>query len=132
MRLSSIDFSIKATVWNRFKKPFFLLPRGVQSNIDPSSPAPPGSMIVCSCNVISDQDIRHAVSTADELPRSAKEVYGCLGCSAACGRCARTIKTIVDEALGPCTESCGVGCAHSHAPANDEDAEPAEFALAAC
>ena len=54
-------------------------------------------MIVCSCNVISDQDIRHAVSTADELPRNSKDVYGCLGGSAACGRCARTIKTIVGD-----------------------------------
>jgi hypothetical protein len=31
-------------------------------------------------------------------------VYGCLGCSAQCGRCARTIKRIMDEALA------GAGC----------------------
>ncbi|MDU6492131.1 bacterioferritin-associated ferredoxin, partial [Bradyrhizobium sp.] len=57
-------------------------------------------MIVCSCNVISDHDIRQAVKSADETPRSPKQVYGCLGCSAECGRCARTIKSIIDEALG--------------------------------
>jgi bacterioferritin-associated ferredoxin len=87
-------------------------------------------MIVCSCNVISDHDVRSAVSAAnDSLPRNAKQIYGCLGCSAECGRCARTIKTIIDEALGACAKSCCAGCPHSQA-----DAEPhvhTEFALAA-
>jgi bacterioferritin-associated ferredoxin len=90
-------------------------------------------MIVCSCNVLSDDDIRAAVAESDDALRHAKQVYGCLGCSAECGRCARTIKTIIDEALGPCAQSCGLGCPHSNAvAANDETAEPAEFALAAC
>ncbi|WP_315738584.1 MULTISPECIES: bacterioferritin-associated ferredoxin [unclassified Bradyrhizobium] len=94
-------------------------------------------MIVCSCNVISDHDIRNAVKSADELPRNPKQVYGCLGCSAECGRCARTIKTIIDEALGPCARSCQVGCQHGHhhgaAPvqAIDDDLQ-SRFALAAC
>ncbi len=87
-------------------------------------------MIVCSCNVLTDHDVRSAVAAAaEQLPRSAKQVYGCLGCSAECGRCARTIKTIIDEALGVCAEACCSGCPHSQA-----DAEPhvhAEFALAA-
>lgn len=86
-------------------------------------------MIVCSCNVLSDHDVRHAVSTAEDALRNAKQIYGCLGCSAECGRCARTIKTIIDEALGECAESCQAGCRHGRA-ANDEQAEP-EFALAA-
>ena len=55
-------------------------------------------MIVCSCNVLSDQDVRSAVEV--EAPRSLSQVYGCLGCSAQCGRCARTIRRIMDEALG--------------------------------
>jgi bacterioferritin-associated ferredoxin len=55
-------------------------------------------MIVCSCNVLSDRDIRNAVS-AEAPPRSTGQVYGCLGCSAQCGRCARTIRKIMDEAL---------------------------------
>jgi bacterioferritin-associated ferredoxin len=88
-------------------------------------------MIVCSCNVISDQDIRHAVSTADELPRNAKEVYGCLGCSAACGRCARTIKTIVDEALGPCARQCQDGCVHDRTSIAPDELTQERFALAA-
>ena len=57
-------------------------------------------MIVCSCNVLTDHDVRAAVTATEDLPRSAKQVYGCLGCSAECGRCARTIKTIITEALG--------------------------------
>ena len=84
-------------------------------------------MIVCSCNVITDHDVRSAVNAAEDLPRNAKQIYGCLGCSAECGRCARTIKTIIDEALGACAKSCCSGCAHSQAGTD----APAEFLLAA-
>jgi len=66
-------------------------------------------MIVCSCNVLSDQDVRAAVQT-EARPRSAGQVYGCLGCSAQCGRCARTIKAIMDEALGRPCDVCAVTC----------------------
>jgi bacterioferritin-associated ferredoxin len=86
-------------------------------------------MIVCSCNVLSDDDIRNAVTSAEDLPRNARQVYGCLGCSAECGRCARTIKTIIDEALGACAKSCCAGCPHSRSGA--EPHVEAEFALAA-
>jgi bacterioferritin-associated ferredoxin len=72
-------------------------------------------MIVCSCNVLSDHDVRSAVESADDLPRNAKQIYGCLGCGAECGRCARTIKTIIEEALGACAEACSVGCPHYQA-----------------
>lgn len=92
-------------------------------------------MIVCSCNVISDHDIRQAVETAQELPRSPKQLYGCLGCSAECGRCARTIKAIIDEALGPCARNCQSGCQHGQAHAGSQpEAEDIQsrFALAAC
>jgi len=63
-------------------------------------------MIVCSCNVLSDTDVRTAVRAA-EAPRSTGQVYGCLGCSAQCGRCARSIRRIMDEALAA---ACGAGC----------------------
>jgi len=59
-------------------------------------------MIVCSCNVLSDHDVRGVVHAS--APRSTHQVYGCLGCSAQCGRCARTIRKIMDEALS------GAGC----------------------
>jgi len=92
-------------------------------------------MIVCSCNVLSDHDVRNAVSAIGDLPRNAKQVYGCLGCSAECGRCARTIKTIIDEALGPCAKkACGLGCPHSGPTAGGGSArEPVQdIALATC
>ncbi|MGH8639970.1 MAG: (2Fe-2S)-binding protein [Burkholderiales bacterium] len=63
------------------------------------------SMIVCSCNVFSDTDVRAAVTAA--TPRTAGQVYGCLGCSPQCGRCARTIRRIMDEAL---TSAAAVPC----------------------
>jgi bacterioferritin-associated ferredoxin len=68
-------------------------------------------MIVCSCNVLSDHDVRSALS-GDDAARTCGEVYGCLGCSAQCGRCARTIRHIMNEALatadsGCCQANCG-------------------------
>lgn len=93
-------------------------------------------MIVCSCNVLSDHDVRNAVSATSDaisgLPRSAKQLYDCLGCSAECGRCARTIKSIIDEALGPCARACQSGCPHGHVLVADEEPAQAEYALAAC
>jgi len=81
-------------------------------------------MIVCSCNVLSDRDVRTAVS-GSEPPRTAGQVYGCLGCSPQCGRCARTIRRIMDEALGAaaasCAQGCPVACAHMHSA--DADAQ---------
>jgi bacterioferritin-associated ferredoxin len=66
-------------------------------------------MIVCSCNVLSDQEVRTAC--ARSTPRTTGQVYGCLGCSAQCGRCARTIRKIIDETIGPDAMTCPVGCA---------------------
>ena len=92
-------------------------------------------MIVCSCNVLSDHDVRSAVSAAADLPRNAKQIYGCLGCSAECGRCARTIKTIIDEALGALRQGLLLGLpAQPCTPPTTSRAgtpHPA-FALAAC
>ena len=66
-------------------------------------------MIVCSCNVLSDGDVRTAVRA--EGVRSPGQVYGCLGCSAQCGRCARTIRRIMDEALDGAAAAACDGCA---------------------
>lgn len=65
-------------------------------------------MIVCSCNVITDHDVRAAVKTQSHARPSTCKVYGCLGCNAQCGRCARAIRRIMDEALeaaGGCVEA---------------------------
>ena len=86
-------------------------------------------MIVCSCNVLSDHDVRNAVSSAEGLPRNAKQLYGCLGCSAECGRCARTINSIIDEALDPYTKASCAGSPHT--ARDSERHDDAVFALAA-
>ena len=65
-------------------------------------------MIVCSCNVLTDHDVRAAVRT-EARPRSTGQVYGCLGCSAQCGRCARTIRKIMDEAVEAAAACQGCG-----------------------
>jgi bacterioferritin-associated ferredoxin len=69
-------------------------------------------MIVCSCNVLTDHDVRTAVNTG--APRTTGQVYGCLGCSAQCGRCARSIRKIMDDALvgAGCPVGCGSCAAH--------------------
>ena len=77
-------------------------------------------MIVCSCNVFSDRDVRSALESAPARPSTANQVYGCLGCSPQCGRCARTIRKIMDEALQACPANCPVACAHDHAAAEVE------------
>jgi bacterioferritin-associated ferredoxin len=56
------------------------------------------AMIVCSCNVLTDQDVRSMLSGADGL-RTVGEIYSGLNCSVLCGRCAPTIRRIIDETL---------------------------------
>ena len=65
-------------------------------------------MIVCSCNVLSDHDVRTVA--AEQTPRTTGQVYGCLGCSPQCGRCARTIRRIMDEALSAADAAGCQGC----------------------
>jgi bacterioferritin-associated ferredoxin len=54
-------------------------------------------MIVCSCNVFSENEVRRALASAVRRPRIS-QVYACLGYARQCGRCARTITKIMDEA----------------------------------
>jgi bacterioferritin-associated ferredoxin len=51
-------------------------------------------MIICSCNVLSDHEVRTAM-VAEVPPRTPGELYRCLGCDARCGRCVRSIKRIM-------------------------------------
>ena len=76
---------------------------------DRTNCAAPGSlsMIVCSCNVLSDHDVRATLDgSVATPPRKTSQVYGCLGCSAQCGRCARTIRRIMNEALDTAETTC--------------------------
>jgi len=54
-------------------------------------------MIICSCNVLTDHDVRSAVAMGRQGTRNAAQLYGCLGCSVQCGRCARTVLRIMEE-----------------------------------
>ena len=54
-------------------------------------------MIICSCNVLSDHDVRGVVETSGSRLTTA-QVYGCLGCGPECGRCAPTIRRIMADA----------------------------------
>ncbi len=79
-------------------------------------------MIVCSCNVFSDSQVRTVLAAGEAGPRNVREVYGCLGCSPKCGRCARTIHGLMQEALG-----CGADARLGQEPTSaitllDEDA----------
>jgi bacterioferritin-associated ferredoxin len=73
-------------------------------------------MIVCSCNVLSDNQIRETCARAN-APRSPYQVYQCLGCSPQCGRCARTIRGIMDEALAAACDTCPAACPLATTPA---------------
>jgi bacterioferritin-associated ferredoxin len=44
-------------------------------------------MIICSCNVLTDREVRTTVATAVRLPTTTGQVYKCLGCRPKCGRC---------------------------------------------
>ena len=52
-------------------------------------------MIVCSCNFLSESQVRSAVGCMPRLRMS--QVYRSLGCTAECGRCGHTIKIILEE-----------------------------------
>ncbi|BCJ91838.1 bacterioferritin [Terrihabitans soli] len=80
-------------------------------------------MIVCSCNVLTDNAIREACASLDVAPRTPGQVYRCLGCSAQCGRCSRTIKTIIEQAVAVCPAACAV-CPGGHAHAHNENDIP--------
>jgi bacterioferritin-associated ferredoxin len=55
-------------------------------------------MIVCSCNVITDNQIFSLVANAQQRAPTVSQVYSGLGCRARCGRCASTVKKLRDEA----------------------------------
>jgi bacterioferritin-associated ferredoxin len=55
-------------------------------------------VIICSCNVFSEQQVRSALANASQQMRMS-QVYACLGNGAQCGRCARTIKEIMKSKL---------------------------------
>src|ERR1700748_2809162 len=81
---------------------------------------PPLFMIVCSCNVLTDHDVRNAVSGSGDPPRNPKQLHRCVRWTGAVRACARTIKTILEEALGACAKACNSACPHSKAGGRDD------------
>ena len=75
-------------------------------------------MIACSCNVLSDTDVRTVAKTATR--RTTSYVYSCLGCRARCGRCARTIREIMDEVFDGAKVGRADGGAVLAAPADKQ------------
>ena len=70
-------------------------------------------MIVCSRNVFSDGEVRACLNPGPECPRTPAQVYRCLGCGPQCGRCATTIRAIMDDALAQkhaCSAECEISC----------------------
>jgi len=53
-------------------------------------------MIVCSCNVIRDEEIRDAARNGS---RSPEEAYATLGCEPLCGCCLDYAQELIDEEL---------------------------------
>jgi bacterioferritin-associated ferredoxin len=87
-------------------------------------------LIVCSCNCLTEAQVRESCTRAEGAARSTFEVYQCLGCSPKCGTCARTIRKIMDETLGAarcnaCPAATASACGVAKIPATIEgDIEP--------
>jgi len=83
-------------------------------------------MIICSCNVFSDTDVRNAVSS-ERCPRTLSAVYKCLGCSPSCGRCLAAVRTIFNERLtehAASEESCRTRIEEAVCPARFDKSVP--------
>jgi bacterioferritin-associated ferredoxin len=59
-------------------------------------------MIICSCKVLSNHEVRTAMATRAP-PRTPGEFFRYFGCVAQCGCCARSIKEIMDEPVSIAT-----------------------------
>jgi len=56
-------------------------------------------MIICSCNVISDKDVKACAANCATCPRNARDVYRHLGTKPKCGRCVQRVQSVLEEAL---------------------------------
>ncbi|WP_457798298.1 (2Fe-2S)-binding protein [Methylocystis sp. S23] len=63
-------------------------------------------MIVCSCNVLSDRDVRETLGSRPDRA-SVASVFRNMGCEAKCGRCVRSIVAIVDQHSAARLDECG-------------------------
>jgi bacterioferritin-associated ferredoxin len=61
-------------------------------------------MIVCSCNLLTDAEIRAALAKPNP-PERVRDVYAACGCAPKCGGCAGTINRLISEANSDKSES---------------------------
>lgn len=54
-------------------------------------------MIICSCNVLSDDAIRSCLDDDAQCPRTPGQVQRCLGCRAKCGACFPSIRALMGD-----------------------------------
>lgn len=54
-------------------------------------------MIICSCNVITDRDVRASVKPCGRAADRARDVFRSKGCSPKCGRCVKNIHAMCDR-----------------------------------
>jgi bacterioferritin-associated ferredoxin len=86
-------------------------------------------MIVCSCNVLTKQQILDAAATeAAHAPRSPAQTYRCLGCAPDCGRCLVTVRAILAEAR---LAGCNFGCPTCPGHHQDDEGTAPVYAMAA-
>lgn len=67
-------------------------------------------MIVCSCNVLSDAQVKALMGPGGAEPRTPAQVYRCLGCTPRCGRCATTIRKIMNASFAESAAAGVAGC----------------------
>ncbi len=83
-------------------------------------------MIVCSCNVLTAEQILSTLQAEEAArPRTARQAYHCLGCAPQCGRCLPHVQALLKEAQ----INCSVGCADCPAHQNTNSQEKTEVIL---
>jgi bacterioferritin-associated ferredoxin len=54
-------------------------------------------MILCSCNMITDRDVRASLKPCGAPAERARDVFRSCGCLPKCGRCVRNIQALCDR-----------------------------------
>ncbi len=67
------------------------------------------NMILCSCNMITDRDVRASVKPCGASADRARDVFKYKGCAPNCGRCVRNIQGICEREAAARAESRAPG-----------------------
>ena len=54
-------------------------------------------MILCSCNMLTDRDVRASVKPCGRRADRARDVFGSKGCQPNCGRCIKNIHAMCNS-----------------------------------